>query len=143
MVQVLSDEDIINYKTISNNSLNLVIKENVLNAGEMYSFQLIVTQYIVNNKNSNQKYIIGYGVSKSTDIYVINEPIIISGSFSITPDCNYEYKTISELLNTSYSITLSENNEYGILSYQFGYVEKNKINYFHSSVLYELYIVKN
>ncbi len=131
---LLSNADIINYKQSSNNSINLILKKGVLESGKIYEFQLIVKQYMNSTDN-----MIGYGISTPFTVNILPEPVILSGSFIIEPECNYQYSSITELLSKSYTLSLSGDGDYGPLIYQFGYKYTDDIinYYFDSFVLYE------
>ncbi len=119
-------------QTLHDNSLNLILSENVLESRQIYSFQLIVSQYSDDNKLN----LIGYGESAPVSISVLSEPIILTNSFQIKPDCNAQYDSISELLSIKHSLSISADSEYGPLSYQFGYIDDNNY-YFNSFAIYD------
>ena len=131
---LLNEEQITEYqKTVDRNSLNLILEKGVLQPGEVYLFQLQVTQY------SDDGVEIGYGESPAVSISVLLPPTVLTNSLSIIPNCTAEYLNISELLSTTHSQSIyganSENGDQ--LSYQFGYIKDNTSHLFSSSVLYE------
>ena len=131
---LLSNDTINKYKKSTDNSPNLILAENTLNSGEIYSFQLIVSQY--SNSRPDR---IGYGISTPINITTLSIPNIITGSFTITPDCRNRYESISELLSMPHTLSLSAHsvNVYTTLLYRFGYIQIDDISYFHSSTTAE------
>eukprot|EP01083_Nonionella_stella_P037527 102304_1 len=129
---LLTDDEIETYKETTQETMNLILKDGILRQTKTYSFELNVTQY------DDANHIIGKGISSPIEIYVIKEPImIISDSFTIEPECNYQYKSLQELLNTPYSMALLADGDYLPLSFVFGYTYDDVVHFLHPYALYE------
>eukprot|EP01084_Bolivina_argentea_P119893 212559_1 len=100
---LLCEEEIQKYKQTSYNSSNLIVKENVLQSGEIYSFQLIVSQY----KDINKKQKIGYCIFTPITITTLHKPHVIS-----QPNCNNKYENIKELISIPHTLSLFADSEY-------------------------------
>ncbi len=132
----LNADQIKENKQTSDNSSNLILKEGTLQSGKQYAFQLVISQYLNEDKQER----IGYGISSIVDVYVLQELKILSNLFVIEPDCNMTYSSITTLLKTAYSLSISAHSDYTPLLYEFGYqydTKDNEYNYFDSSLLYE------
>eukprot|EP01084_Bolivina_argentea_P195041 334696_1 len=78
---LLTGQQMIAYSESAVDSLNLILKSNILTAGITYSFQLEVFKYDNNNN------LIVYGESATVKISVLIGPTIIENSFMISPPC--------------------------------------------------------
>ena len=97
-------------------SSNLILDSNVLSSGT-YQFQVRVSSI------NNDKYGIAFA-----NIQVSNGPTIIPGSIVITPSCdNITYNSITEALDTKYSIKVSAVGDQLPLSYQY-FINNNIIH---------------
>ena len=132
---------LLNHKEMSDyqQTFDKIIKSNPerrsVKPGNIYSFQLRVTQY----SNDNHSDILGYGESTLVTISVVSPPLMTPNSLDIEPNCNQNYRSISRLLSISHTVSIfgvdSENHP---LSYQFGYIEDDDFNpLFTSSMSYE------
>eukprot|EP01083_Nonionella_stella_P074375 201749_1 len=132
---LLNQTEMNEYKeTLHDNSMHLVLKQNVLRENEIYSFKLVVRQY----ESPLSDRLIGYGESEPVDILVLHTPEIHQNSFVIQPPCVRTYQSISDVLLTTYSLTISGDDDDGTLSYQFEYTDDSDVVYpFHPLPLSE------
>eukprot|EP01084_Bolivina_argentea_P083054 150385_1 len=132
--ELLTDQEIIMYSESSTNSLNLILKPNILTVGLTYSFKLEIFKYDSNNK------LIAYGISTETQIYVMTGPRIIANSFVISPECPNGvtvYDTINDYMENIYSLSVIADGDVLPLLYQFMY---NNNRFFHPNLLSTPYI---
>lgn len=145
---LLNRTEIQSYReNLYSNSIDLMLKPNALKRGKLYSFKLVVTQYRYPlNTNSEKRRlsdqeIIGYGESLPKDIYVFDAAIIHHNSFQIDPQCVNVYESIHELLATTHILSISADDDYVPLLYQFGYnTDDVGTHYFHALLLTNAYI---
>eukprot|EP01084_Bolivina_argentea_P288591 495351_1 len=128
-------------ENVFENSMNLVLRPNALNDGEIYSFKLIIEQYKypINDEEIKRRLSdnirIGYGESTATDIFIFTAPIVRQNSFDIEPKCVNEYESISDFLSIKHRLTISADDDYIPLAYQFGYIDMGQYHYFHTNTL--------
>eukprot|EP01084_Bolivina_argentea_P054435 99823_1 len=123
---LLSESEIIEHSESSENSFNLILKPNVLQAGETYLFQLEVSKY----DESDQ--LIAFGASSTIEINILSIPQIIEGSFAVELGTNMFQDINHYLYNSSgYTVSILAEGDDEPYLFQFMY----NYNYLHGTLL--------
>eukprot|EP01084_Bolivina_argentea_P163888 285033_1 len=105
--EFLSTNQLIGYGDPIENSLNLILKSNILIEGTAYSFQLTIYQNDITKDTLEDNKVIAYGLASVIDMHVLKNSIINDASFEI--NANHRKKNNNHVFDGSKKIVCGIN----------------------------------